>query len=66
MILKRFLRYGIIFLVIVLILSVFSINKHWDTLSIYFANSFALFVEIGGSLLLLGLGVLMIIKLIFK
>lgn len=66
MILRRIIRYGIIFLVIILVLSFFSIHKHWDALSAYFASSISTLAGIGLYLLILGFGFWMLIRSLFR
>ena len=66
MILRRLMKYGIAFAVIMLVLSFLSISKHWDALSAYFANSFASLAGIGLYVLIFGFGIWMIIKSIFR
>ena len=66
MIFRRITRYGIIFLVIILILSFFSIHKHWDVLSAYFASSISSLVGIGLYLLIFGFGIWIMVKSLFR
>lgn len=66
MILRRIARYGIGFAVIILILSFFSIHKHWDVLSAYFASSIYSLAGIGLYLLIFGFGFWLLIRSVFR
>lgn len=63
MIFGRIARYGIGFAVIILILSFFSIHKHWEFLSAYFTRSIYSAAGIGLYLLIFGFGFWLLIKL---
>lgn len=66
MILRRIIRYGIIFAGIILVLSILSIYKHWDILSAYFASSIYSLAGIGLYLLIYGFGIWLMIKSLFR
>ena len=66
MILRRIARYGIGFVAIILILSIFSIVKNWDVLTTYFTNLAYSFAGIGLYLLIFGVAFWIMLKPLFR
>ena len=60
------MRYVVVFAIIILILSFFSIYKHWGVLSAYFASSISSLAGIGLYLIIFGAGIWMMVKSIFR
>lgn len=66
MILKRIFVYLITFLVITLIVSVFSVIRHWDIIAAYFANSVSSLAGLALYLLIIVFGIGLIVKSLFR
>lgn len=66
MIIRRILKYGVIFLCIFMVLSCICLYEHRQVLSIYFSSFLSSAVGIGLYLLIFGGGILLMIKALFK
>lgn len=66
MILRRILRYGVAFLIIMLILSCICLYQYRDALSAYFSSSLSSAVGIGLYVLIFAVGIGLMLKALFK
>lgn len=66
MIFRRIVKYVIAFAVIILILSIFSIYKHWGFMAEYFTNSISSLAGIGLYLLIYAFAFWLLIRSVFR
>lgn len=66
MILRRILRYGVAFLVIMFILSCICLYQYRDALAAYFSSSLSSVAGIGLYILIYGVGIGLMLKALFK
>lgn len=66
MIIRRILKYGIVFLCIIFVLSCICLYEHRGVLSSYFSDSLSSVIGVGLYLFIFGLGIASMIKAVIR